>query len=94
MLSVVAVLLVTASACTKQPAGEQGAVVDVRTAIEGGTADTKTIVTGTDFPSWNGRADEPAGTFGIFSCVGHLRHLLLRARGRAVRICRPQACDL
>ncbi len=69
MLSVVAVLLVTASACTKQPAGEQGAVVEIRTAIEGATADTKTIVTGTDFPSWNGRADEPAGTFGIFSCV-------------------------
>ena len=35
MLCVLAVLLV-ASACTKQPAGEQGAVVDVRTAIEGG----------------------------------------------------------
>ena len=69
MLSVVAVLLVTASACTKQPAGEQGAVVEIRTAIEGATADTKTIVTGTDFPNWNGRADEPAGTFGIFSCV-------------------------
>ena len=68
MLCVLAVLLV-ASACTKQPAGEQGAVVDVRTAIEGGATDTKAIVTGTDFPSWGGRADEPTGTFGIFSCV-------------------------
>jgi hypothetical protein len=68
MLCVLAVLLV-ASACTKQPAGEQGAAVDVRTAIEGGATDTKAIVTGTDFPNWNGREEDPTGTFGIFSCV-------------------------
>ena len=62
-----AVLL--AAACTKQPAGEQGAVVEIRTAVEGAAGDTKAIITGTDFPSWNDRADDPRGTFGIFSCV-------------------------
>ena len=68
MLCVLAVLLV-ASACTKQPVGEQGAVVEIRTAIEGAAADTKCIITGTDFPSWSGREDDPTGTFGIFSCT-------------------------
>lgn len=69
MLSVVAALLVTASACTKQPAGEQGNVVEIRTAIDGAPEATKGVITGTDFPSWSGREDDPTGTFGIFSCV-------------------------
>jgi hypothetical protein len=64
----VAVLLVAAPACTKQPAGEQGAVVDVRLAVDGAPG-TKGVITGTDFPNWNGREDYPTGTFGIFSCV-------------------------
>ena len=68
MLSVMAVLLVAAPACTKQPAGEQGAVVDVRLAVNGAPG-TKGVITGTDFPNWNGQANDPTGTFGIFSCV-------------------------
>ena len=69
MLSVVAVLLVAAPACTKQPVGEQGNVVEIRTAIDGAPEATKGVITGTDFPSWSGREDDPTGTFGIFSCV-------------------------
>ena len=67
ILSVAALL--AAPACTKQLDGEQGAVVDVRLAVDGTPADTKGIVTGTDFPNWNGQANDPTGTFGIFSCV-------------------------
>ena len=69
MLSMLAMLLVAASACTKQPVGEQGAVVDIRVAVDATPGETKGIVTGTDFPNWSGREDDPTGTFGIFSCV-------------------------
>jgi len=66
ILSVAALL--AAPACTKQPAVEQGAAVDVRLAVDA-TPGTKGIITGTDFPNWNGQAGDPTGTFGIFSCV-------------------------
>lgn len=66
ILSVAALL--AAPACTKQPAGEQGAAVDVRLAVDA-TPGTKGVITGTDFPNWNGQAGDPTGTFGIFSCV-------------------------
>jgi hypothetical protein len=69
-LSVIAVLLLAVSACSKQaPAGEPGAVVEIRTAIDGTPGATKGVITGTDFPNWSGRANDPTGTFGIFSCL-------------------------
>ena len=70
MLSLLATLLVAASACSKQsPVGEQRAVVDIRVAVDGTPGQTKSVITGTDFPNWNSQLDDPVGTFGIFSCV-------------------------
>lgn len=69
ILPVTVALLVAVPACTKQPTGEQVAVVDIRVAVDGAPAYTKGVVTGMDFPTWNGQPNDPTGTFGIFSCV-------------------------
>jgi len=70
IVCVAAVLMVVVSACTKQPADAvQEGVVDIRVAVGDTPGQTKGIVTGTDFPNWNGQENDPTGTFGIFSCV-------------------------